>query len=392
MSSRPLRIAMLVVDDRPDHDSRPPFFGAAPTALLQGFEALDNRETEIHIISCTKSAMPAPLQLADSIFFHQIVIPHWTYLRSLHAGPAIGVRRLLQKLRPDIVHSHGVERWCAVSGALCGYPAVLTIHGHLRLILKKAIMRPFFYWHLQMLLGEWAIRKHRGVICISSHIQRSLHKSARRTWLIPNAIRDEFIRIPISRPPKGYSAARILVIGTITENKRPLELLRLFFDLHASGASFSVHFIGQLDSQDKYGAAFGAMIQQAGALGFAMHSAPVDSTKLIQELDHADALVHFPLEEAFGLVVAEALSRGLKVFASEVGGIVDIARPVPDSVLLPPQDFRELKQSIRRWLAAGDPHSPEAAAIAQTSYCPQRIAAETLSAYQDALELNAPAR
>jgi glycosyltransferase involved in cell wall biosynthesis len=392
MPSRPLRVAMLVVDDRPDHDSRPPFFGAAPTALLQGFEALGRRQAEIHVVCCTKVAMPAPLRIAENIFYHQIVTSHWTYLRSLHAGPIIGVRRLLRKLSPDIVHSHGVERWCAMSGALCNYPAVLTIHGHLRLILRKAIMRPFFYWHLQMMLGEWAIRRHRGVICISSHIQRSLRKSARRTWLIPNAIRKEFVRTPTSMLTIGRCITRILVIGTITENKRPLELLRMFFNMHSSGASFNVRFIGHLNSKDKYGAAFGAMIQQAAALGFAEHSAPVDSTELIRELDNADALVHFPLEEAFGLVVAEALSRGLKVFASKVGGIVDIVTPVQDSVLISPENFRALERSIRQWLAADKTHSQAAASIAQTSYCPETIADQTLSAYRDVLELDAPAR
>lgn len=376
---------MLVVDDRPDHDSRPPLFGAAPTALLQGFEALDRRETEIHVISCTKSAMPAPLQLAGNIFYHQIVIPHWTYLRCLHAGPALGVRTLLHKIRPDIVHSHGIERWCAVSGAFCGYPAVLTIHGHLRLILKKAIMRPFFYWHLQMLLGERAIRQHRGVICISTHIQRSLQKSARNTWLIPNAIRNEFISTPPLRPTEKRSPARILVIGTVTENKRPLELLNMFTELHSSGANFSVRFIGHVNELDRYGSAFLSMIQDANIRVFAKHLNSVDSKALIAEMDNAHALVHFPLEEAFGLVVAEAFSRGLTVFASEVGGIVDIARPMADSLLFRPQNFLGLKKSLRKWLAAGNPRNTGATSIAQRWFNPQRIAAQTLRAYQDAL-------
>lgn len=385
MISRPLQVAILVVDDRFNNACATPFFGPSPTALLKGFSLLGANKANVHVICCVKSKMSAPSQLAENIFYHQVVLPHWTYLRSLHAGPVLGVRKVLDQIRPDIVHSHGVERWCAVAGSLCGFPAVLTIHGHLRLILQKTRMRPYFYWHLQMVLGEWAIRRHRGVICISSHIQKSLLRSSRRTWLIPNALRDEFINTPASKPRTSRKIPRILVIGTITENKRPLELLKMFAALNADGAKFKVRFIGHLNKHDKYGAAFVTMIQEVKALGFAEHLNPIDSKTLISEMDNADALVHFPLEEAFGLVVAEALSRELKVFASEVGGIVDICHSVSSAVLIPHNDFKSLSQSICDWLSAGHPNAPEAALIVRNRYCPADIAAKTLCAYHQAL-------
>lgn len=385
MSTRPLRVAILVVDDRFDNVSAKPFFGPAPTALLEGLTSLGAAKVEAHIVSCVKVKMPAPDQLADNVFYHQIVLPHWTYLRSLHAGPILGVRSILSRLRPDIVHSHGVERWCAVAGALSGFPAVLTIHGHLRLILQKSRMRPFFYWHLQMILGEWAIRRHRGVICISSHIQNSLQGSAAKTWLIPNAIRNEFIHASALPAQTSNSVPRILIIGTITENKRPLELLNIFSDLHANGAKFSVCFIGHLDTQDKYGAAFNSEIQKARSQGFAEHFGYADSHAIIALMAQADALVHFPREEAFGLVVAEALSQGMKVFASGVGGIVDICRTMPGAVLIPPNDYIHLYRQLQQWIAAGHAKAPEAAVMARDRYRPSTIAMRTLRAYYDVL-------
>jgi glycosyltransferase involved in cell wall biosynthesis len=386
MSPHPLRVAILLVDDRFDSGSNMPFFGPAPSALLEGFTLLGPDMVEAHIISCVKVEMPAPPQLAANVFYHQILLPHWTYLRTLHAGPAFCVRRILGEIRPDIVHSQGIERWCAVAGALGGFPAVLTIHGHLRLILQKSRMRPFLYWYMQMLLGEWAIRRHKGVICISSHIQKSLGGSARRTWLIPNAIRDSFIRTPVSRVTKDRSIPRILVVGTITDNKRPLELLQMFLNLHNRGSDFSVRFIGHLNEQDRYGSDFSAMMRKAECLGFAEHLHHMDSNALIQEMDNADALVHFPREEAFGLVVAEALSRDLRVFASRVGGIVDICRCVPGIVSIPANDFIELSQSIQQWLACGHERAVGAAAIVRQQYCPARIADETIRVYQQALQ------
>ena len=53
---------------------------------------------------------------------------------------------------------------------------------------------------------------------------------------------------------------------------------------------------------------------------------------MIAACDNASALVHFPREESFGLVVAEALARNLKLFASSVGGIVEIAKDADGAV------------------------------------------------------------
>ena len=386
MCSRPLlRIATLVVDDRPDRDSRPPFFGAAPTALLQGFEALDHRETEIHVISCTKSTMPAPLKLADNIFYHQVVLPHWTYLRSLHAGPVFGVRHILRKIRPDIVHAHGVERWCGLAGCLSGFPAVLTIHGQLRLILQKVKMSPVFYWRLQMILGEWSIKRYKAVICISSHIKNSVSGGSRKNYLVPNALRQEFLSMPKVTAITNYSRAHILVIGTITENKRPLELLDMLFSLHRSGFPFHVRFIGSLNEKDSYGAAFAAMLRVAALSGFADHVSHLDSQSIIHEMDNAHALVHFPLEEAFGLVVAEALARELRVFASKVGGIQDIVNLVPGVELYPPNDFQQLCKGLQRWMLAGHPKLDGAAKFMKSRYSPRSIAKDTVAVYQHVL-------
>ena len=76
-------------------------------------------------------------------------------------------------------------------------------------------------------------------------------------------------------------------------------------------------------------------------------------------MDAADALVHFPTEEAFGLVVTEALVRNLKLFASSVGGIVDISAGVEQAELFPINDFVALEDAIARWMDARCP-SPAA--------------------------------
>jgi glycosyltransferase involved in cell wall biosynthesis len=69
----------------------------------------------------------------------------------------------------------------------------------------------------------------------------------------------------------------------------------------------------------------------------------------------ADLLVLPSRVESYGMVVTEALSRGLPVVAAEVGGVpealghgADGARP---GLLVPPGDSAALAAAIRSWLA-----------------------------------------
>ena len=75
--------------------------------------------------------------------------------------------------------------------------------------------------------------------------------------------------------------------------------------------------------------------------------------QLISDLDNAAAVVHFPSEEAFGLVVAEALARDRKFFGSRVGGIIDIATGVPGAELFSIDDWNGLSAAISAWIVAG---------------------------------------
>lgn len=239
------------------------------------------------------------------------------------------------------------------------------------------------YWYVQMLLGEWAIRRARGVVAISTHIQNAVQKSARQTWLIGNAVRKPFINTPIAE--SHSKVPRLLVIGTITPNKRPLELLDTFTTLRKSGYGFHVSFIGSLGSGDSYSDAFRDKLKAAQALGFVDQFDYLDVQSLIRHLDMADALIHFPLEEAFGLVVAEGLSRNLKLFASRIGGIVDIATGVPSAELFHESDFDGLGRSIAQWLDADCPRAINSADIIRNRYAPMRVAEQTLDVYREVI-------
>jgi glycosyltransferase involved in cell wall biosynthesis len=102
-------------------------------------------------------------------------------------------------------------------------------------------------------------------------------------------------------------------------------------------------------------------------------------------MDSASALVHAPVEEAFGLAVAEALARNLKFFGSRTGGVPDIADGVEGAELFAAEDWAALENSIVRWIEAGCPRPAEAAAVMRQRYHPRVIAQRHLEIYREVL-------
>ena len=99
----------------------------------------------------------------------------------------------------------------------------------------------------------------------------------------------------------------------------------------------------------------------------------------------AAALIHFPTEEAFGLVVAEGLARNVKFFGASVGGVVEIADSVDGAELFAPNDFAGLENGIARWLATDCPAPRNAAEIMRQRYYPEVIARRHLEIYREIL-------
>jgi glycosyltransferase involved in cell wall biosynthesis len=80
-------------------------------------------------------------------------------------------------------------------------------------------------------------------------------------------------------------------------------------------------------------------------------------------------LVQASRTETYGMVVTEALARGLPVIAGEVGGVPEALGRAADGsrpgLLFPPGDPQTLGRTLRRWLA--DPSERERLRVAARS-------------------------
>lgn len=379
-----MKVVVLTTDNREPlkrYDQPEPCFGTAPEALLQGF-AQWPREVEVHVVTCTRRPVRAPEKLADNVFFHSLLVPKIGWMRTLFQGCIRAIRKKVREIQPDIVHGQGSETEAAIAAVFSGFPNVITIHGNMAELARLFRAPVGNYVWLAGKLENFALQRTAGVFCNSAYTESLVRPRAPKVWRVPNALRAEFFQ-----PPNAPLSARcqLLNVGVICPRKRQLELLGVVERLRALELDFHFHFIGEIPSGDAYAKNFLERIRPLQAAGVASHSPPMDTARLMAEFDRSHALVHFPAEEAFGLVVAEALARGAKFFGARVGGIVDITAGVPGAELFPADDWDGLTGGIAAWLRGGFGCSIEGARIMQERYHPQIIAQRHLEIYREVL-------
>ncbi|WP_037357920.1 glycosyltransferase family 4 protein [Amycolatopsis orientalis] len=85
----------------------------------------------------------------------------------------------------------------------------------------------------------------------------------------------------------------------------------------------------------------------------ARFTGPLSGEALEAAYDRADLLVLPSHAETYGMVVTEALARGIPVLASDVGGVPDALGHAPDGsrpgLLVPPGDEAALAAALRGW-------------------------------------------
>jgi len=380
----PLKIALLTTDNR-DHYGEyaepMPQFGAAPEALLAGFAR--QLGVEVHVIACARQRLVPSVQLAPQVFFHSLFVPRFNRLRSLYAGGVLAVRRKLRELQPDLVHGQGTERDCALAAVFSGFPNVVTIHGNMARLARLQRARVGSFPWLTARLEDFTLPRTWGVFCNSTHTETLVRPRARRIWHVPNALREVFFASLPATPPETNCPV-LLNVGVICANKRQLDLLTQAEHWYRAGLRFELQFIGRADARVAGVNEFLARVKAAERLGFARYRGIQSGPAMVQCLDQAAALIHVADEEAFGLVVAEALARNVKLFAFRTGGVPEIAEGRTGAELFVPGDWSGLGNALSRWIREGG-ERPAAATLMRQRYHPDVIVARHLEIYREVL-------
>ncbi len=376
-----MKIAFLVPDNRDEfgqYDIPEPFFGPAPSALLEGFVNLPG--CELHIVVCCKRAMTAPSQLAPNIFYHQLVVPKMGWMRSLYDGCSRAIRSKLRTLQPDVVHGQGTERYCAISALRSGFPNLITIHGNMRRIAKIQGASPLSFAWLTARLERFVIPRTDGVLCITSYTQKSVEALARRTWVVPNAVDSGSFAV-VRRPSEQ---AEILCLANITSYKNQIALLRALEPLTQT-FSFQLRFLGRTTVGDPYGREFEELVKTKP---WCFYAGNASKAEVEAALATAHILILPTLEDNCPMVVLEAMAARLPVVASKIGGIPDLIQDNINGLLCDPESAESMRDSVARLLS--NPQQAAQLALrarcdAEQRFAPRSVAQRHLEVYQELL-------
>jgi len=152
--------------------------------------------------------------------------------------------------------------------------------------------------------------------------------------------------------PGTEGAGALLSVAAVIPGKGHDVLLDALAPL--AGLRWHCRCIGSLERDPAFVERLRRRVLDGGMDGRVRFSGPQPEADLASSYAAADVLVLPSRAETYGMVIAEALARGVPVIAAEVGGVpealghgVDGARP---GLLVPPGDPAALGDALRAWL------------------------------------------
>jgi glycosyltransferase involved in cell wall biosynthesis len=152
--------------------------------------------------------------------------------------------------------------------------------------------------------------------------------------------------------PGTPGAGALLAVGAVTRVKGHdvlLDALALLEDRR-----WSCLLVGSLDRDPAFATRLRRRAAGGELRGRVRFAGPQAGAELARAYGAADVLVLPSRSETYGMVVTEALARGLPVVAAAVGGVPEAlgfaADGTPPGLLVPPGDPHALRDALRAWL------------------------------------------
>ncbi len=341
-----------------------------------------------------RSLQPAPPVYFDRqrSFWSQLNQPFNYYRRYHNAANARTLRQVVAATTPDILYiweitGIGVNSLLKVLPDL-NIPIVFHLGSYWLLYARSPQTeqsRLRLRWLKQRLIGTVPELTWTSLIAVSATVKQEYVRSGfdpKRIEVIYNGIDPRFLTLPRSASNEE-EAFQLLFVGRIRVEKGILVLLKALdllmhemnspdllsaklSDGHNAGTSsmhemngsvmlsaakhldsppLHLHIFG--DGDETYISELKTFLHEKGLTEIVTFHGKVPQDELIQHYDRCDLLLVPSLwQEPFGLVVAEAMARGLPVIASNVGGPAEILTHEINGLLVEAGNERALALAI----------------------------------------------
>jgi glycosyltransferase involved in cell wall biosynthesis len=165
----------------------------------------------------------------------------------------------------------------------------------------------------------------------------------------------------------GEAGTRLLCVGSITPSKGQDLLVEALARI--ADREWTCRLVGPLTRDAAHVAVVRGLVQRHGLGDRVEIAGPRTGPALDAAYAAADLLVLPSRAESYGMVVTEALARGIPVLAAGVDGVPETLGRAPNGtvpgLLVPPEDVASLAAAVRRWLDQPDVRGVARAAARQ---------------------------
>ncbi len=322
------------------HVSSAMAIGGGEIHLLDLCQALLERGHHVHLVVRPNSPLPDRLGSAP-ITVHELPLRNAIDLPSARA-----LSRVIQQQRIDIIHGHVARDYplCLLAEKWAGRGRVVLTRHHYLPVRVNRLNRALF-------------RRVGRVIAVSESVRRGLLASlpvpAEQIVTIPNWVNcDAYRQAPPSdqaRRRLGLSAPLVVgMVGQMTPTKGQEEFLRAAARVSASREDVAFLVVGREQKGRRFTRRCHQLVQR---LDIAHRVTFVDHIEDLSWVWSALTVLVVPSwQEAFSIVLIQAMAAGLPVIASRVGGPAEIITHGVTGWLVPPREIQPLAEAIERLL------------------------------------------
>lgn len=302
-------------------------------------------------------------------------INHWAWVR---AGHAAFESYCESHGTPDILHAHNALYGGLLAESLARkfeLPFVITEH-------SSFVARGMVSRSLIPRIAS-CYKNSKSLLVVSPSLGERLEEKVginRSDWKwVPNVLDPEWILEPMRRDvPK--ETLQVLAVGNLIPVKDHATVIRAFAKLEKS---LPLRLVIAGDGPDEL--KLKRIVSELGIDDQVIFTGRLVRKELLLEFDRSCCVVLPSLFETFGVVLIEALLRGVPVIASRCGGPECIVNQT-NGVLVEPEDESGLTDAISKVIANLEQYDPEELRKdALRNFGPQRLIADLNLVYSEAL-------
>jgi len=287
------------------------------------------------------------------------------YYQSFHnAANVKELQRVITATKPDILYvweitGIGLNSMLKALNAV-NLPVVFHLGNYwLHYILSPQTEQTRLHtrWLKKMLIGRVPSLTYTSLIAVSQAVKQEYAEAgcdAERIEVIYNGIDARFLNTPHNEDENSLDTSepkakdiQLIYVGRLCVEKGVMMILQALDILVKEQNKYHFHLNIFGDGDEVYIRELEAFLQQKRLVQCVTFHGKVPQDELIKHYDRSDImLVPSIWKEPFGLVVAEAMARGLPIIASNLGGPAEIVTHDVDGLLIEPGNVQALIAAI----------------------------------------------